>query len=90
MSDVVLKDVAKDVGARNKRHLCAVYYGVVPGFEVVHGLLDRVMQVLQVPFDATKSGRGYHLRSAGGKSSSEASLMTFFVSILSIVFFFFF
>jgi len=64
ISDVVLKDSNRDVGARNERRLCAINYNKLPGFEVVHGLLDRVMQLLEVPFDATKTGRGYHLRSA--------------------------
>lgn len=58
----MLKDSSRDVGARNERQLCAVNYHKSPGFEVVHGLLDRVMQLLQVPFDSTKSGVGYHLR----------------------------
>uniref|UniRef100_A0A8C1XPA5 Phenylalanine--tRNA ligase beta subunit n=1 Tax=Cyprinus carpio TaxID=7962 RepID=A0A8C1XPA5_CYPCA len=61
ISDVVLKDETKDVGARNNRRLCAVYYNKSPGFEVIHGLLDRVMQLLDV-----KPGRnqGYHIQAA--------------------------
>lgn len=38
-----------DVGARNQRHMCAVYYNKVAGFEVIHGLFDRTMQLLEVP-----------------------------------------
>ncbi|XP_038271396.1 phenylalanine--tRNA ligase beta subunit isoform X3 [Dermochelys coriacea] len=49
ISDVVVKDSTKDVGARNQRNLCAIYYNKNPGFEVIHGLLDRVMQLLAVP-----------------------------------------
>ncbi|KAM4693652.1 phenylalanine--tRNA ligase beta subunit [Discoglossus pictus] len=48
ISDVVMKDPTADVGARNHRHLCAVYYNKNPGFEVIHGLLDRIMQLLAV------------------------------------------
>uniref|UniRef100_A0A8C2EIZ4 Phenylalanine--tRNA ligase beta subunit n=1 Tax=Cyprinus carpio TaxID=7962 RepID=A0A8C2EIZ4_CYPCA len=61
ISDVVLKDETKDVGARNNRRLCAVYYNKSPGFEVIHGVLDRVMQLLDV-----KPGRnqGYHIQAA--------------------------
>uniref|UniRef100_A0A8C2BC14 Phenylalanine--tRNA ligase beta subunit n=1 Tax=Cyprinus carpio TaxID=7962 RepID=A0A8C2BC14_CYPCA len=61
ISDVVLKDETKDIGARNNRRLCAVYYNKSPGFEVIHGLLDRVMQLLDV-----KPGRnqGYHIQAA--------------------------
>lgn len=51
ISDVVLKDAKADVGARNQRNLVAVYYNKSPGFEIIHGLLDRVMQLLQVPLD---------------------------------------
>lgn len=61
ISDVVLKDEEKDVGARNHRRLCALYYSRTPGFEVIHGLLDRVMQLLEVPF--TKDGSGYFIQS---------------------------
>ncbi|KAA0701750.1 Phenylalanine--tRNA ligase beta subunit [Triplophysa tibetana] len=61
ISDVVLKDETRDVGARNNRRLCAVYYNKSPGFEVIHGLLDRVMQLLDV-----KPGHnhGYHIQAA--------------------------
>lgn len=49
ISDVVFQDSSKDVGAKNERRLCAVNYNKSPGFEVIHGLLDRVMQLLEVP-----------------------------------------
>ncbi|KAL3311201.1 hypothetical protein Ciccas_010222, partial [Cichlidogyrus casuarinus] len=48
IQDVVLKDAKREVGCRNERRLCAVYYGKTSGFEVVHGLLDRVMEMLEV------------------------------------------
>uniref|UniRef100_A0A4W3JUW2 Phenylalanine--tRNA ligase beta subunit n=1 Tax=Callorhinchus milii TaxID=7868 RepID=A0A4W3JUW2_CALMI len=61
ISDVVLKDSSKDVGVRNSRRLCAVYYNKNPGFEVIHGLLDRIMQLLEV-----KPGKknGYYIQAA--------------------------
>ncbi|XP_013872115.1 phenylalanine--tRNA ligase beta subunit [Austrofundulus limnaeus] len=61
ISDVVLKDETKDVGARNSRRFGAVYYNKSPGFEVIHGLLDRTMQLLEV-----KAGRGegYNIQAA--------------------------
>merc|ERR1711972_492619 len=49
ISDVVLKDPLKDVGAKNQRNFCAVNYDKSPKFEVIHGLLDRVMQLLEIP-----------------------------------------
>nr|CAG4645431.1 EOG090X03QT [Lynceus sp. MCZ IZ 141354] len=61
VSDVLLKDASKDVGARNQRNLCVVNYNKTPGFEVVHGILDRIMQLLEVPFDVSKSDAGYYL-----------------------------
>uniref|UniRef100_A0A673A4X9 Phenylalanine--tRNA ligase beta subunit n=1 Tax=Sphaeramia orbicularis TaxID=375764 RepID=A0A673A4X9_9TELE len=61
ISDVVLKDDTKDVGARNSRRFCAVYYNKSPGFEVIHGLLDRAMQLLEVK---SARGDGYHIQAA--------------------------
>uniref|UniRef100_A0A8C6P1W3 Phenylalanine--tRNA ligase beta subunit n=1 Tax=Nothobranchius furzeri TaxID=105023 RepID=A0A8C6P1W3_NOTFU len=61
ISDVVLKDQNKDVGARNSRRFSAVYYNKTPGFEVIHGLLDRTMQLLEVK--AVRGG-GYHIQAA--------------------------
>uniref|UniRef100_A0A7N6AJD0 Phenylalanine--tRNA ligase beta subunit n=1 Tax=Anabas testudineus TaxID=64144 RepID=A0A7N6AJD0_ANATE len=61
ISDVVLKDETKGryVGARNSRRFCAVYYNKNPGFEVIHGLLDRTMQLLKVK---PAHGDGYHIQ----------------------------
>ncbi|XP_056904689.1 phenylalanine--tRNA ligase beta subunit [Takifugu flavidus] len=61
ISDVVLKDETKDVGARNCRRLSAIYYNKNPGFEVIHGLLDRTMQLLEVKLGR---GEGYHIQAA--------------------------
>uniref|UniRef100_A0A3Q3LTB2 Phenylalanine--tRNA ligase beta subunit n=1 Tax=Mastacembelus armatus TaxID=205130 RepID=A0A3Q3LTB2_9TELE len=61
VSDVVLKDETKDVGARNSRRFCAIYYNKSPGFEVIHGLLDRTMQLLEVK---PALGDGYHIQAA--------------------------
>lgn len=62
VSDVVLKDANAPVGARNQRRLCAVYYNKSDGFEVIHGLLDRVFQVLEVPWSEDRDTNGYYLR----------------------------
>jgi phenylalanyl-tRNA synthetase beta chain len=50
LSDVVLLDSSRDVGARNERRLLAVTCGKTSEFDVVHGLLNRVMQVLGIPY----------------------------------------
>lgn len=49
VSDVVVLDNKSDVGAKNVRRICAAYTGPTDGFEVVHGLVDRIMQLLGVP-----------------------------------------
>lgn len=66
ISDVILKDDEAEVGARNERRLCAVNCNKNAGFEVVHGILDRVMQVLEIPWDKTN---GYSLKSCDGEKS---------------------
>uniref|UniRef100_A0A8C3URX7 Phenylalanine--tRNA ligase beta subunit n=1 Tax=Catharus ustulatus TaxID=91951 RepID=A0A8C3URX7_CATUS len=63
ISDIVVKDPNADVGAKNYRHLCAIYYNKSPGFEIIHGLLDRVMQVLDVP---PNEENGYTIKAAEG------------------------
>eukprot|EP00557_Chaetoceros_sp_GSL56_P000084 CAMPEP_0176497796 /NCGR_PEP_ID=MMETSP0200_2-20121128/11939_1 /TAXON_ID=947934 /ORGANISM="Chaetoceros sp., Strain GSL56" /LENGTH=639 /DNA_ID=CAMNT_0017895881 /DNA_START=217 /DNA_END=2132 /DNA_ORIENTATION=- len=53
ISDVVLPDhehVVTDtiVGAKNIRKLCAVYAGPTSGFEIIHGLVDRIMTLTEI------------------------------------------
>ncbi|CAF1024854.1 unnamed protein product [Didymodactylos carnosus] len=61
VADVILKDQSRDTGSRNERRLCAVYYGKTPSFETIHGLLDRVMQLLKLKYETSNSG--YYLNS---------------------------
>lgn len=61
ISDVVVLDENVDTGTRNVRHFCAVNYNKTPGFEVIHGLLDRFMQLLDCKFE-----KDYSLRAADG------------------------
>ncbi|XP_065842811.1 phenylalanine--tRNA ligase beta subunit-like [Oscarella lobularis] len=63
ISDVVYQVNTKDVGARNERWLCAVNYNRAPGFEVVHGLLDRIMELLEVSPRSGENETGYYLNS---------------------------
>ena len=37
--------------------------------QVIHGLLDRVMQLLEVKF--TEDGSGYHIKMCDGERASE-------------------
>lgn len=52
VSDVVLRDPRtpdqKDIGCRNERHVAALHAGLASSFETIHGLVDRLMQVLSV------------------------------------------
>jgi phenylalanyl-tRNA synthetase beta chain len=75
-SDIAVQDAREERMCRNYRHLGAAYTDKKGGFEVVHGLLDRVMQMLEVPFigslsaDAfAKATHGYYIREAQGESS---------------------
>lgn len=56
ISDVVLLDADRDVGARNERRMVAINCNKSAGFEVVHGLLDRVMQLLEVSWKGDRNG----------------------------------
>ena len=49
VSDVVARDAAADVGATNSRKLVATYTGATAGFEVIHGLADRILACARVP-----------------------------------------
>ncbi|KAI9685098.1 MAG: phenylalanine--tRNA ligase subunit beta [Bogoriella megaspora] len=55
-SDVCFKDETQERKARNERHFAAAWYGKTSGFEVVHGLLDRVMLMLQSAFITREEG----------------------------------
>eukprot|EP00568_Trieres_chinensis_P006681 CAMPEP_0183293268 /NCGR_PEP_ID=MMETSP0160_2-20130417/2013_1 /TAXON_ID=2839 ORGANISM="Odontella Sinensis, Strain Grunow 1884" /NCGR_SAMPLE_ID=MMETSP0160_2 /ASSEMBLY_ACC=CAM_ASM_000250 /LENGTH=648 /DNA_ID=CAMNT_0025454355 /DNA_START=44 /DNA_END=1987 /DNA_ORIENTATION=+ len=53
ISDVILPDdefvvTGTVVGARNVRRLSAVYAGPTSGFEIIHGMVDRVMTLTEV------------------------------------------
>lgn len=53
ISDVVLPDkenvvTETIVGAKNARRVCATYSGPTSGFEIIHGLVDRIMTLCEV------------------------------------------
>ncbi|RKF73182.1 Phenylalanine--tRNA ligase beta subunit [Golovinomyces cichoracearum] len=50
VSDIALKDRKVERQSRNERHFAAAWYGKTSGFEVVHGLLDRILLMLRTPF----------------------------------------
>ncbi|CAM6091997.1 unnamed protein product [Calypogeia fissa] len=62
VSDVVLLDNGKDVGASNHRHICALYCDQTSGFEVIHGLMDRVMTVVGASRCPVGRQDGYYIQ----------------------------
>ena len=70
-TDIVLKDPRLERQARNVRHAAAVWCNKSAGFEVIHGLLDKVMKTLEVKrinSSDTKSESGYYLKEKDGES----------------------
>jgi phenylalanyl-tRNA synthetase beta chain len=56
VSDVAFKDLSLERKSRNERHFAAAWYGKSSGFEVVHGVLDRVMLMLKSAFMTSEEG----------------------------------
>lgn len=56
VGDVAFKDLALERKSRNERHFAAAWYGKSSGFEVVHGLMDRVMLMLKSAFLTSEEG----------------------------------
>jgi len=68
VSDVVFKDPSRERQARNERHAGAVWCARSAGFEVVHGLLDRCMKMLEIPriWKADEKTTGYYIKEGHG------------------------
>ena len=72
-TDVVFKDPSLERQARNVRHAAAIWCNKSAGFEVIHGLLDKIMKTLEVKrisASDTKSESGYYLKEKDGKHGS--------------------
>jgi len=67
VSDIVRLDNKEDVGASNRRQLAAVYCNLNSGFEVIHGLVDRIFEIAGIPVadfteaTGTYSNKGYYI-----------------------------
>jgi len=57
LQDIVVKDSTSDTNSSNRRNAAAIYYSKAGSFEILHGLLDRIMEVLEVKF-STEGERG--------------------------------
>lgn len=71
VSDIAIKDSTQERQSRNIRRMAATYVGRKAGFEVVHGLLDRLMLTLGVKLLSDKSksdDTGYYIRGVDGRT----------------------
>lgn len=73
--DIVVKDDSLERRSRNVRRCAALYCGRKAGFEVVHGLLDKLMLMLDVENLGSENGNsrtgkaGYYIEQADGEFS---------------------
>ena len=91
VSDVAFKDdkTERERMARNERHAVAVYCNKAANFEIIHGLLDRLMKALGVPRitrDDVKSQKGFYLEEAEGEllSAGDNTLLHSLTCLLQI------
>jgi phenylalanyl-tRNA synthetase beta chain len=80
-SDVVFKDTTRERQARNERHAAAVWCNKTAGFEVVHGMLDRIMQMLEVPRISgadLQAETGYYIKEANDPAFFPGRAATIF------------
>jgi phenylalanyl-tRNA synthetase beta chain len=72
VSDVCLLDDTTDTGAKNERHLCAVYTGPTAGLEMIHGVVDRVFELLTVkPAASVEAVSKRRSERAGGEAEDS-------------------
>ena len=80
VSDVVVKDSREERQARNIRRVGGVFCGRKAGFEVVHGLLDRMMMGLgikNIVSESNEAEEGYYIKSSEGESTSLLLMSAF-------------
>ena len=56
VSDVAFRVLSLERKSRNERHFAAAWYGKSSGFEIVHGLMDRIMLMLKSAFVTGEEG----------------------------------
>lgn len=74
VSDVAIQDPSVERQVTNYRRMVALYMDKKAGFEMVHGLLDRMMQILGVPFlqsEKNEADYGYYIAGAEGGSLKD-------------------
>eukprot|EP01135_Chromosphaera_perkinsii_P004649 Nk52_evm42s292 gene=Nk52_evmTU42s292 len=80
ISDIVYQCESADVGAKNQRNFGAVYYGKTSGLEGTHGLLDRMMQVLEVKRGPVDGKTGYYVKPGTNPSFFQGRSADIFVN----------
>lgn len=72
-SDIGLKDLSQERKTINQRHFASAWCGRTSGFETVHGLLDRLLLMLGIPFLESKvdGKQGYWIEELDGKNISS-------------------
>ncbi|KAI6227038.1 Phenylalanyl-tRNA synthetase beta subunit [Aphelenchoides besseyi] len=62
VQDIVTKDTTTDTNTRNQRNAAAIYCNKTGSFEVIHGLLDRIMELLDIPCAQQTKDYGYSIK----------------------------
>ncbi|KAJ3317438.1 hypothetical protein HDV06_001553 [Boothiomyces sp. JEL0866] len=62
IQDIVLRDETVERRARNQRNFSAIYCNKTSGFERIHGLVDRLMQILNIKRVAAGNLGGYYIK----------------------------
>ncbi|KAI6173870.1 Phenylalanyl-tRNA synthetase beta subunit [Aphelenchoides besseyi] len=62
VQDIVTKDTTTDTNTRNQRNAAAIYCNKTGSFEVIHGLLDRIMELLDIPCAQQTKEYGYSIK----------------------------
>lgn len=82
VSDIAVKDDTAERKSRNIRRVSAVYVARKAEFEIIHGLLDRLMLLLGVkrlPDGQKDSGQsGYYIKGIDGNFPSLYNAATWF------------
>lgn len=69
VNDVVFKDPSRERQSKNIRHASAVWCNKTAGFEVIHGILDRIMAMLEIPRIQSadyQTPTGYYIKERDG------------------------
>lgn len=83
VGDVVLQDKTLERQARNVRRVAGIFCGKKAGFEIVHGLLDRLMLGLGVKNlenEKSQAESGYYIKSYSSTSSFLLAVSLFLLT----------